>query len=414
MGIFNLLKGRGKKSETKYHYIDVMNGTTPVFTQFGDNIYASDIVQGCIRCITSEMSKLKPQHIRTTPDGMQSTINSSINRLLKFKPNSWMTISDFLEKIVYIREVRKNVFIYPAYDEMPIKKGFVKREYTGLYPLNPTETEFLEDDSGEMYIKFAFANGYNYTMPYADIIHWRKDYGANDLMGGDINGLPNNKAMLQLLRADNTVIQGIEKSVKATSSTRGILKINSMLDDEKQQTERKKFEQKLENNESGILTLDIKGDFTPLTLDPKLIDEDTMKFIQQRILNNYGLSIAVYNGDFTEEQYQAFYEKKLEGDIISLGRCFSSTLFTQRELDVGNEIIFYNQGLMFTNMKNKISAVDILSSHGALTDNQILAVFGYPPYPEGNIRKQSLNYINTAIADTYQLSKRKGKENETL
>jgi hypothetical protein len=202
--------------------------------------------------------------------------------------------------------------------------------------------------------------------------------------------------------------------VKATSSIRGLLKINTMLDDDKQQVERKKFERKLENNESGILPIDLKGEFVPLTLDPKIIDEETMNFIQQRILNNYGLSIAVYNGDFTEEQYQAFYEKKLEGDIISLGRCFSSTLLTQRELDVGNEIIFYNQGLMFTNMKNKISAVDILSSHGALTDNQILAVFGYPPYPEGNIRKQSLNYINTAIADAYQLSKKKGKENETL
>ena len=99
--------------------------------------------------------------------------------------------------------------------------------------------------------------------------------------------------------------------------------------------------------------------------------------------------------------------------VIGLGRAFYK-LFTQRELEVGNEVIFYNQGLMYMNTKNKIAAVDILSRIGTLTDNEILAVFGYPPFEGGNIRNKSLNYINRDIADIYQLSKTKpGKGEES-
>jgi len=384
----------------------MLNGAAPVFNQFGEDIYASDIVQNCIRCIATEMSKLQPKHIRIDNiTGMQSVVNSSINRLLKFGPNELMTTTDFMENITYLREIHKNAFIYPTYREIPIDGGFVRREYTGLYPLNPRQVDFLQDVSGKIFIKMYFGNFYDYTMPYADIIHWRKDFGANEFMGGDVNGRANNDAILKQLKINDIVNQGLEKGVKAGLIIRGLLKVNTMLADDKQEAERAAFEQKITNSESGILAIDLKNDYIPLTLDPKIIDKDTMEFLDKRIINNFDVSLPILNGTFTEEEYQAFYEKKLEPMVISLGRAFSKTLFTTRELEVGNEVIFYSQGLMFTNMKNKISAVDVLSSRGTLTDNQILAIFGYPPFEGGDVRHMSLNYINREIADQYQMSK---------
>lgn len=413
MGIFDIFKTKDKKTQTKY--VEMMNGTIPVFTSFGEDIYANDIIQSCVRCISTAVSKLKPRHIRTDAEGMQIQVNGSINRILKFKPNEFMTTTDFLEKITYLREMNKNVFIYPAYREIPIKEGYMKREYTGLYPLNPINTEFIEDVSGKIFVKFYFANGYNYTLPYPDLIHWRKDFGANELMGGDINGNPNNNALLSLLKTDFTAIQGIDKAVKSSYGIKGIVKLQTFYNEEKQKEEIKKFEEKVINSGTGVLTMDLKSEFMPVAIDPKVVDTDTMNFITQRILNNYGVPLPIYNGDFNEEQYQAFYEKTLESIVVSLGRCFSSALLTDRELDVGNEIVFYNQGLSFTSMANKIQAVDILSSRGTFTDNQILSVFGYPPFEGGNVRKQSLNYINRDLADEYQMNssrKARGDSNE--
>ncbi len=409
MGLWNTIKSLSGR----YSYARMMKGYVPVFTQFGEDIYASDIVQIAIRCIATEISKLNPQHIRTDNEtGIQSVVNDSIHRLLKFGPNPLMTTTDFLEKIVYLREINKNAYIYPTYNVIPLGQDVYRREYTGLYPLNPLQVEYLEDASGRLYIKFYFVNGFEYTMPYEDIIHWRKDYSANDFVGGDAQGKADNKAMLKLLSTDDAIIQGMEKGMKATMTVRGVQKINTMLDDDKQKEEREKFEQKMNETQSGILAIDLKGDFIPIKLDPKFIDKDTIEFIDKRILANYGVSLAIFNGDFDEEQYQAFYEKTLEHMIIGLGRVFSKCLFTKRELEVGNEIIFYNQGLMFMNTTNKINAADILTRLGTLTDNQVLAIFGYPPFEGGDVRKQSLNYINRDIADQYQLSKNRGRENQ--
>lgn len=412
IGIFKFLK-EYKRTSQNMIYAKMMNGYNPVFSQFGNNVYASDIVQNAIAIICNDMSKLLPKHIRIDPKtGMQTVENDELNRLLKFGPNPLMTTSDFIYKIVFQYEYNKNAWIYPTYNKIPLGNGKYKRYYTGLWPLNPISVEFLEDTTGKLFVRFYFADGEPYTLAYDEVIHWRKDYSLNDFMGGDENGNPNNKGLLKLLSTNDTILQGIEKGVKSSFAIRGITKINTMLDDEKQEEERKRFEAKLKNSENGILTIDNKNDYIPLKIDPKFIDKDTMEFIDNRILANYGVSRPIFNGDFTEEQYQSYYEKKLEPMIISLGRAFTKILFTNRQLEIGHEIIFYQQGLMYMNTTNKINAVDILTRIGTLTDNQVLSIFGYPPFEGGDVRKQSLNYINRDIADQYQLmsSVKKGKE----
>lgn len=402
MALRNIFKSYKEKKILK-QYAKMLNGGIPVFSQFGNDIYSSDIVNSCIRSIATEMGKLQPKHIRTT-NGIQTNVNSSINRLLRFGPNEFMTTKDFLEKCTWIYEKKYNCFIYPKYELRDIPGG-TTRYYTGFYPLNPIEVDFLEDIEGTLYAKFYFANGDSYTLPYKEIIHWRKDFSDNDLMGGDERGNPKTEDILKVLKTNHTITEGLEKAVKSSLSIRGILKINTLLDDEKQETERKEFEQKLSNSQSGILPMDLKGEYVPLNVNPTVIDKNTLEFVERKILNHYGVSLSIINGDFTDEQYQAFYEKKLEINIIGLNQAFSKTLFTDRELDCGNEVIFYGQKLLFTNTKNKIAVADILGNRGALTDNELLEIFGYPPFEGGDKRHMSLNFIDRDIAGQYQMNK---------
>ena len=51
--ISNLLKKQTKKIN-KPTYAEVLNGTSPIFSQFGTNIYASDVVQQAVSCIVQE------------------------------------------------------------------------------------------------------------------------------------------------------------------------------------------------------------------------------------------------------------------------------------------------------------------------------------------------------------------------
>jgi HK97 family phage portal protein len=404
LAIWDSIKTAFNRQDKSLQYAKILDGFTPIFSQFGQNIYASDVVQTCIDCIATECSKLQPKHIRTDNNNMRVDVKSSTNRLFKFAPNELMTTRDFIEKIIWLLYMNYNAFIYPTYDVVTTN-GVVRKDYTGFYPLNPTQVTFLQDPTNTMFVEFTFSNGQKHTIPYSDVIHLRKKFSVNEIMGGGANGQPDNSAILKVLEINDTVLQGLGKAIKTSLTIRGILKIATMLDDDKQQAERKRFETAMLNSESGILPMDLKGEYHDLKVDPKIIDKDTMQFLQDKILNYYGVSVPILSGDYTDEQYQAFYEKTLEPIIISLGQAFSKTIFSTRELDVGNEIVFYPQKMLFTNVKNKIAIADILGNRGALTDNDLLDLFGYPPYEGGDVRKMSLNYIDAALANDYQMKR---------
>ncbi len=390
-------------------YAQMLNGFTPVFSQFGQSIYASDVVQMCIDCIASECSKLQPRHILTDSKSQQQAPKSSINRLFKFAPNELMTTSEFLEKVIWLLMMNYNVFIYPLYDTLP---GRGQKNFTGFYPLNPTTAEFLEDEEGTLFVKLFFANGKDFTIAYSDIIHIRKKFSVNDIMGGGMNGQPDNAALLKVLEINDIALQGIAKAIKTTLSIKGVLRIKTVMDDAKQQEERKRLEQAIKTGDTSIIALDLAGDYIPLDVDPKIIDKDTMQFLQDKVLNWFGVSLPILTGQYTDEEYQAFYEKTLEPILIRLGQAFSKCLFSQRELDVGNEVVFYHRLMMYLSTKSKLELLKTTGEQGLLTDDQKLAILGYPPLEDGtgSRRTMSLNYIDTTLANEYQLQRAKSPQ----
>ena len=404
---FKNLISKGKE----YVRAKMLGGYTPSFSQFGQDIYASDSVQNCIDIIATEISKLQPKHIRTDSNGMQKFPKSSINRLFKFAPNPIMTTRDFLEKTVWLLFLNYNVFIYPVFEYRQDAEGTV-RYYTGFYPLNPYQVDFVEDGAGVLYAKMYFRSGDIFTIPYSDLIHIRKKFSVNEIMGGGLNGQPDNAALLKVLQINDVVLQGLEKGIKTSMSVRGILKINTMMDDDAQRKERERFEGLLESGNSGLLPLDMKGEFVPVTIDPKFVDKEVMEFLKGSVQEWYGISKAILSRDYTDEQYQAFYESILEPIVIGLGQAFSKTLFTDRELDVGNEIVFYHKDVMYLSTSAKLDLLKTAGEQGLLTDNQKLAILGYPPIEGGERRTVSLNYIDVNLANAYQMGQKGTGTNE--
>ncbi|MFS1511879.1 phage portal protein [Chengkuizengella sp. SCS-71B] len=406
MGFFNSMKGFLNKNNKYMQQAKLLNGYTPIFNQFGTDIYASDVIQSAIDCIATECSKLQPKHIRMDSNGMQTIVKGSINRLFKFSPNELMTTRDFIEKVIWLLYMNNNAFIYPTYDLVRYE-GTENREYTGFYPINPAQVTFLQDSTSKFFAKFSFSNGQEYTLPYSDVIHLRKKFSVNEVMGGGMNGQADNSAILKVLEINDTVLQGLDKAIKKSLSVTGILNIKTMLEDKKQEEERKKFEAAIKNNESGIIALDLKGDYTDIKANPKIIDKDTLQFLDNKVLRYYGVPIPILSGDFTDEQYQAFYEKTLEPIIISLGQAFSKTLFTSSQLNHGNEIIFYQKDMMYLSTSAKLDLLKTAGEQGLLTDNQKLALIGYPPIKGGEKRTMSLNYIDVDLVNSYQMGRAK-------
>ena len=404
MGWLDKLK---RKMPRSWKWAQQLNGYTPIFSQFGTDIYASDVVQQAVKCIVDEMKKLNPTHIRYTGND-PVPINGDIQRVLN-NPNPLMTTSEFLEKITWLLLLNYNVFILPTYYVWTDESGTEQRKYDGLYPLKPTQVTFIEDPSGQLHVNMRFENNFETTIKYDNLIHIRYNFSVNEYMGGDVSGQPDHAPLLNTLELNHTLLQGVAKAMKASYAVNGVVKYNTMMDDEKTEAALKELEQKLNNSESGFLPLDLKAEFTPLEHKVSLVDEATLKFIDEKILRNWGVPLPILTGDYTKAQYEAFYQKTLEPLIISISQAFTKKLFTDREKSFGNQIKLYPKDLIFMTVEQTLEMVNMLSNTGSIYENEKRVAFGLRPLPElEGKRYMSLNWVDVNIANQYQINKAKG------
>lgn len=380
-----------------------LDGFTPWYSQFGTDIYASDVVQQALKCIVDEIKKLNPTHVRVNGADPSPVEKSSVQKVLD-EPNRLMTTSEFIEKMTWLLLLNYNAFVVPTYKVwIDDKTGAERRYYTALYPIKPSQVDFIEDESGALFVHFYFLNGYDTTIRYSDVIHLRFNYSVNEYMGGDMLGQPNHKAILETLSLNHDLLQGVAKAMKSSYAVNGVVKYNTLIDDGTMDKNLKELEKKLMNNESGFLPMDLKADFTPLERRTNLVDKPTLEFVDEKILRNWGVPLAILTGDYNKEQYEAFYQKTLEPLIISFSQAFTKKLFTEREKSLGNEVRFMPKELIFMTVSQTLEMINILSPTGALYENEKRVALGLRPLPElEGKRYMSLNWIDAENAAQYQ------------
>ena len=392
-----------RKAPKTSRFAPTLNGMLPVYSQFGTNIYASDVVQQALKCIVDEMKKLKPTHIRYKGDD-PTPIRGNVQDVLD-NPNPLMTTAEFIEKVTWLLLMNYNAFIIPTYYVwIDDKTGVERRYYEALYPINPTEVDFIEDASGRLYVRFTFWNASQTTVAYDDVIHIKYNYSVNQYMGGNELGAPDHLALLQTLDLNKTLLDGVAKAMKASYAVNGVVKYNTLMDNGATEAAMRDLEEKLRNNESGFLPLDLKTEFTPLERKTNIVDEGTLKFVDEKILRNFGVPLAILTGDYNKEQYEAFYQKTIEPLVIAFSQAFTKKLFSQRERSFGNMIQFYPKDLIFMTISQTLEMINILSPTGAMFENEKRVALGLAPLPElEGKRFMSLNWIDANNANQYQV-----------
>lgn len=380
-----------------------LNGWFPDYVQWGTDAYNSVVVQQALKCIVDEMKKLNPVHVRML-NGDPVPVKESDRQKMLNNPNPIMTTSELIEKTMWLLLLNYNAFLIPVYRQYKGANGELVRTYEQLYPIQPTEVQFIEDASGRLFVEFWFLNGYKTTIAYEDVIHLKYNYSVNQFMGGDENGQPNHKALDQTVALSDELLKGVAKAMKASYAVNGVVHYNSLMDEGKTEKALLDLERKLQNNESGFLPLDLKASFTPLEHKSQIVDPSVLKFVDEMLLRNFGVPLCILTGDYTLEQYQAFFQKTLEPLIKSVSEAFTKKLFSDREKSFGNRIKFLPRDLIFMSTDQKIKLVELLSPTGAMYENEKRVIFGLQPLPElEGQRFMSLNWINANNAAQYQV-----------
>ena len=365
MGLFDRFRNKAV-TVTSYKLItDVGDG----FYAWNGSLYQSDIVRSAIRPKSRAIGKATAKHIRG------DSINPDVYmRFLLEEPNPYMTGQMLQEKMITQLELNNNAFAYINRDEndYPIE----------IYPITATNVEAVQNDQGELFLRFILRNGKTVTFRYADVIHLRKDFNDNEIFGDSPA-----KALTPLMEIVNTTDQGIVKAIKNSNIIKWLLKFNQSLRPEDLKKQTKQFIDDYMNIESdtvGAAATDAKAD--AIQVDPKdyVPNAVQMDKTTQRILSFFNTNLKIIQGSYSEDEWISYYESSVEPDIIQLSGEYTRKLFTRRERGFGNKIIFESSNLNFASMQTKLNLVQYVD-RGVLSPNELRNILNLPPIPDGDV-----------------------------
>ena len=389
----------------------IIHANKVVFSEYGQDIHVSDIVKTAIHRRCEEVSKCKirsviehqnPRHIEVCRD--------DLNALFSYRINPLCGLKDFLYKIEYLKIVNENCFIYWQYDEVPIPgTNKVRRITRGLYPIEHANVKMYYED-GEMRIELSNATGgIVLDMPYSNVIHIRNRYGANPYLGGDANGKANRRELLKNLQTIHVIKESVPKSLEASLSVKGMLSMKTVADIDKKKVTREEFEKHLFDSEHGFFVTDYEADFTPININATDIPQNTLTFIRDEILAPFGVSLPIYLGKWTDEDYTAFFQTAVEGDLIDIAEAMKLVLFTQKQVAYGHTIKVYDRVVQSLSFERRQQIAEMTRDDALLSRCERRELLGYEP--DDGPTRVSLNFIDTDIANQYQLMElQKGKK----
>lgn len=363
MGIFqNLFKSVKNDQNKTYTQFQEIGTYKSYFGSFGNNIYMSDDVRSCIRALAEHTAKANPR-----------CEDKNIYNLLSLRPNKFMNGKDFLAKTRNLLEIYNTAFIFIDRDN--------KGKTVALYPI-PYQTFEAVQYKGDLYIQFQFAGTgvQKLTVPWADLAVLRKDYLMSDIAG------ESNAPLLPTLDVMKTLDQGLQNAVKSTSNLRGILKsTKGMLSPEDRKKQKDEFVRDYMNlnNSGGIASLDGTQDFREINIKPTTASAEEAEAYRERVYRYFNINENIVKSKYTEAEYDAFYESRIEPFLVALSLELTYKIFTERERAFGNEVWYESNRLQFASAKTKISMVALVD-RGLMTPNEYRALFNMAPYEGGD------------------------------
>lgn len=368
-----------------------------------ENIYESDAINNPIDRIATEVSKARVRSI-VEKEGEVKFQDDDISRLFAYHPNPLQTTSDFLNALVWMRAKYANVFVYPQFTWITDKLGQKHKRFEAFWILKPIEFEVGTDESGNVWqIKFILTTGEEYILNYSDVIHLKWRRGTNLFRGGGNDfGYPETNDVTKSVNALNSTIEGLPKAITSSLQVKGVYNVKSLLERARMDEQRDNFEKHILDSNMGMIVTDLGGEFTPVNMQSPTIPEGLTKFMKESVTQRFGVSEEILNGDYTADQYDAFFKLCVEPFMTDFEQEMTEKCFTKREKEIGHKIRGYYNTLRYMSVNQK-QEMSKLAFNTALMDiNGVLDMFGLDPIEGGDRRLQSLNYVNAQNVDQYQ------------
>ena len=370
MGLFDYIFKK-KNEAILGEYFKMLNTYSPVLTTYDRGVYEMDLTRTAINSFATHCSKLKPE--------MSGSAHRKLQRALEFKPNYFTDTPKFIARLATILECEHTAFIAPVEDEYG--------ELVGFYPLLPSCCEVV-DVKGQLYLRYTFSNGQRGAIEFERVGIMTSHQYRNDLFGESNSTL---KPTMQLMQTTN---EGIINAVKNSANIRFMAKVANMLKPEDITKERERFaaDNLSADNTSGMIIYDSKfSDLKQVESKPYTPNALQTQQINENVCTHFGTNMHILQNDFTEEQWNAYYEGKIEPFAIQLSIVLSNMVYTDRELANGNMITFSANRLQYASNATKLQVSTQLFDRALINRNTVMDIWNMPHVEDGDkyyIRKE--------------------------
>lgn len=376
MGLFKTIRKKEKIEKAVHEYFEMFNGYTPAFTTFEGGIYEMELTRAAVHSFANHCSKLKPI--------VKGSRNTVIERILQTNPNYLMDTKKYIYRLATVLATDNTALIAPLEDDLGYLSGF--------YPLLTRKCMLVTDENGKRYIRYQFDTGL-YGACELERMGRMTQFQYTDELFGETNAAM--RPTLELMNAQN---QGIIEGVKNSAALRFIAKLSNTLKPDDIEAERKRFNSTNlgASNNGGVLLIDNKfAEVKQVTSTPYTVNETQAKIIQDSVYNYFGTNEAILQNKYTSDQWNAYYEGKIEPFAIEASLVHSNMIFTDRERAFGNEVLFTANRLQYLSGSEKLNIVTQLFDRGFITHNEGLEIFNMAPVEDGDKRYIRKEYIET-------------------
>jgi len=359
-----MIRFKDKKLEKALkNYFAVISAYQPVYSTYAGGIYEMELTRAAIHCFATHCSKLKPEVIGNAAPGLE--------RVLQFKPNPLMDTKKYLYKLATAYMTDNNAVIAPLTEFDEIK---------GFYPLTVGKMQLVEH-GGITYVRYDMGSGEYFAVEFSRCGIINQFQYTSELWGESNLCL---RPTLELIDAQN---QGIINGIKNSAVIRFIAKLANSLKpkDVKEEQERLKEINLGISNTAGVFLIDQKyEDVKQIDSKPYIINPSQMEYIKQNVFNYFGTNEHILQNKFTPDEWNAYYEGKIEPFALEIGLVHTNMTFSEREKAFGNQIFFSSNRLQYASISDKINYVVQMGDRGRTSINEDREVFNLPPIENGD------------------------------
>lgn len=150
--LFETIFGKKRDDNKNYSAYKLLSSWESTFIPYSGNAWDINTVRSAVDAFARRVSTAQPRHVRQTEE-TTTAVHDYLDRVLQFRPNRYMTASEFYYKLAAQYKVYNNAIAYPIFDSA--------NRLVEIYPINAQYFELLEY-MGVMYCRFRFATGSSY------------------------------------------------------------------------------------------------------------------------------------------------------------------------------------------------------------------------------------------------------------